>query len=73
MSVDRLLVILTKLDYMYPYHQSIGFLMQRAGYPEKSCAKLHELGLSHDFYLAHGMQQPKYSKDWRLFYPNDFR
>ena len=36
MAVDRLLVILKKYDYVYPYHQSIGFLMQKAGYPEKS-------------------------------------
>jgi hypothetical protein len=71
MSVDRLLAILKKLDYLYPYHQSIGFLMQRAGYPEKSCAKLRALGLNHDFYLTHGLKKPEYSKDWRLYYPND--
>ena len=72
-SIDRILAILKKLDYVYPYHQSIGFLMQKTGYPEKSCAKLSALGLSHDFYLAHGLQQPEYSKNWRLFYPKDFR
>ncbi len=73
MAVDRLLVILKKLDYVYPYHQSIGFLMQKAGYPEKSYAKLRALGLNHNFYLAHGIQQPEYSTDWRLFHPRAFR
>lgn len=73
MSVDQLLAILKKLDYVYPYHQPIGFLMQKTGYPEKSCAKVRALGLNHDFYLAHGLQQPEYSKDWRLFYPKDLR
>jgi predicted transcriptional regulator of viral defense system len=73
MSLDRLLAILKKLDYVYPYHQCIGFLMQKTGHPEKSCAKLRALGLNHDFYLAHGLQQPEYSKDWRLFYPKDFK
>jgi predicted transcriptional regulator of viral defense system len=72
MDADRLLAILKKLDYVYPYHQAIGFLMQKAGYPEKSYAKLRALGLSHDFHLAHGLQQPEYSKDWRLFYPKNF-
>jgi predicted transcriptional regulator of viral defense system len=72
MSVDRLLAILKKLDHAYPYHQSIGFLMQKTGYPEKSCAKLRALGLNYDFYLAHGMQQPAYSNDWRLFHPKKF-
>ena len=56
-----------------PYHQPIGFLMQNAGYPEESCAKLRELGLNPDFYLAHALRQPEYSKDWRLFYPKDLR
>ena len=68
-SIDRLTRILRGLDYRYPYHQSIGFLMQQAGYPEHSYAKLRELGLEHDFYLDYGMQQPAYSREWRVFYP----
>jgi hypothetical protein len=71
-SVDRLLNILKRLDYTYPYHQSIGFLMQRAGYAEEDYAKLRSLGLNHDFYLAHGIQAPQYSEEWRLFHPKDF-
>jgi predicted transcriptional regulator of viral defense system len=70
-SVDRLVAILKQLAYVYPYHQPIGFLMQRAGYPEPGIDQLRALGLNHDFYLAHGLQQPEYSKDWRLFYPKD--
>ena len=73
MKVNRLLAILKNLDYVYPYHQAIGFLMHKTGYPEQSCAKLRALGLKYDFYLAHGLQRPEYSKDWRLFYPKDFR
>ena len=69
MSVDRLLKTLKTLDYVYPYHQSIGFLMQKANYPEKSYAQLSAIGLNHDFYLAHDIKKPNYSKDWRLFYP----
>jgi predicted transcriptional regulator of viral defense system len=73
MSADQLVDILKKLDYVYPYHQSIGFLMQKAGYPEKRLVQLRALGLHHDFYLAHGLQQLEYSKDWRQFYPKDLR
>ncbi|HET6161260.1 MAG TPA: hypothetical protein VFE34_23160 [Dongiaceae bacterium] len=68
-SVDRLLKILKDLDYRYPYHQSIGFLMQKVGYPQHSYAKLRALGLHHDFYLDYNMQQPAYSPDWRLYHP----
>ena len=70
-SVERLLKILKSLDYVYPYHQSIGFLMQKADYPDKSYAELRAIGLSYDFYLAHDIKQPKYSEDWRLFYPKE--
>jgi hypothetical protein len=73
MSVTRLLAILKALDHAYPYHQPIGFLMQKAGYSAEIYTQLRELGLHHDFYLTHGIQQPKYSKAWRLFYPRTLK
>jgi predicted transcriptional regulator of viral defense system len=72
-SVDRLLSLLDALDHVYPYHQAIGFLMERAGYNSDVCAKLAARGLKHDFYLAHGMEKPGYSKSWRLYYPQDLK
>jgi predicted transcriptional regulator of viral defense system len=71
-STNRLVATLKKLDYVYPYHQAVGFLMERAGSDDKYCAMFRQLGLEHDFYLAHGMQQPEYSREWRLFYPKGF-
>jgi len=68
-SVDRLLEVLKRLDYVYPYHQAIGFLMETSGYPEGAYAKMRQFGLHHDFYLVHGMKEREYSKEWRLFYP----
>jgi predicted transcriptional regulator of viral defense system len=72
-SCQRLLDTLKKLEHRYPYHQAIGFLMQKAGYPEECFAQLRALGLNHDFYLDHSMREPKYSKDWRLFYPKELK
>jgi hypothetical protein len=69
MSVDRLISTLATLDYVYPYHQAIGFLMQKAGHPEKSFSKLRAMGLNYDFYLTHEMKEPAYSKEWRLYHP----
>lgn len=72
LSVDRLLSILNDLDYVYPYHQAIGFLMEFAGYPPQFHEPLRARGLNWDFYLEHGMKSPKYSEKWRLYYPRTF-
>lgn len=75
-SVERLARILQELNYIYPYHQAIGFLMERAGYSSHQYAKLKNekdgFPLEHDFYLTHGMIRPEYDSSWRLFYPTGF-
>jgi len=64
-----LVAMLSKLDYMYPYHQAIGFYMQKAGYPDEQLTGLRAKGFSHDFYLAHNMENRVYNSDWRIFIP----
>jgi predicted transcriptional regulator of viral defense system len=71
-SVSGLMAILKKLDYVYPYHQAIGFYLEKADYPGRAVAEFQKLGLRHDFYLAHGLAETDYSSKWRLFYPKGF-
>lgn len=71
-SIDLLIDTLVKLDYLYPYHQSIGFLMELSGYGEICTRHLRNLGLDFDFYLQHGLKDPDYNPNWRLFIPKGF-
>jgi len=68
-SVTKLIALLNKFNYIYPYHQSIGFYLKHAGYTEADqlLAKLD--GVKFDFYLCHGLKDPAFDPDWRVFFP----
>ncbi len=69
-SAKQLVSVLLKLDYIYPYHQAIGFYMQRAGYEDSALKVIRESNpIEYDFYLANEMKEKDYSKEWRLYFP----
>ena len=71
-SVNVLAATLDKLNYVYPYHQAIGFYLERAGYKPTQLDLLRRFPMKFDFYLMHGMKETQYVKDWRLHIPKDF-
>jgi len=71
-SVNTLVATLKKLDYVYPYHQAIGFYMQRAGYEANRYERLRSLGIGLDFYLAHDIRDRDFDSYWRLYFPKGF-
>ena len=71
-SVNRLTALLQKLNYIYPYHQAIGFYLERAGYKTEFVSLLRRFPMDFDFYLAHDMGQNDYVREWRLYIPKGF-
>jgi predicted transcriptional regulator of viral defense system len=71
-SVNRLAAMLQKLKYSYPYHQAIGFYLQRASYKPSSLDLLRRFPMEFDFYLSHQMGKTDFIKEWRLYVPKGF-
>jgi hypothetical protein len=71
-SVNRLTAYLRKLRYVYPYHQAIGFYLERAGYDAPLLTLLEHFPIEYDFYLQHAMVSPVLNKRWRLYVPKGF-
>jgi hypothetical protein len=71
-SINRLMPILRKLDFAYPYHQAIGYYLERAGYKSSQLNLVRRLPIEYDFYLTHEMGETRYVKEWRLFVPHGF-
>lgn len=71
-SVNALGAMLKKLDFGYPYHQAIGFYLERAGYRSSSLDLVRRFPMKFDFYLTHEMAETRYDKTWRLYVPKGF-
>lgn len=72
-STNKLVSYLRKLNYTYPYHQAIGFYLERTGkYSDSQIALLRRFEMEYDFYLAHDVKDVDYVKSWRLFVPKGF-
>jgi predicted transcriptional regulator of viral defense system len=72
LSVNKLIPMLRRLDFTYPYHQAIGYYLERAGYKSSQLDLVRRLPMEHDFYLTHEMGETRYEPTWRLFVPNGF-
>ena len=71
-SVNRIIALLRKLEYSYPYHQAIGFYLTRAGgFKPEAVERLKRFGMKHDFFLCNGIKKSDalYCEDWKLYYP----
>lgn len=68
-SINKLVAILDKLNFIYPYHQAIGFYLEKAGLESKRLEAFRLRKKQFDFYLTYEMLEKEYSEAWRLYYP----
>ncbi|MBN1588885.1 MAG: hypothetical protein JW888_05165 [Pirellulales bacterium] len=73
-SVNKMAAYLKKLAFNYPYHQAVGFYLERTGACKASQIELlREFPMEFDFYLTYEMRDPDYNERWRLFIPKGFQ
>jgi predicted transcriptional regulator of viral defense system len=69
-SINKLIAYLKRIGHAYPFHQAIGFYLEKAGvYSESQLELVRRIPMKYDFYLEHGMKDPDYSSNWKLFFP----
>jgi hypothetical protein len=69
-SVPRIIDLLDKLAYAYPYHQAIGFYLEATGrFSNEDLQPLQNMPMRFNFYLANNMSEIAYSDRWRMNYP----
>ena len=65
---------ITRDNYIYPYHQAVGFYLERAGVYDEDClSSFRSEPMNYNFYLTHRMGTTAYSPRWRLFHPAGLR
>lgn len=61
---------LAKLDFVYLYHQAIGWYMQKAGYSQKQLKNIRSRPRLRHFYLTHKIHTPVFDSEWQIFVPS---
>jgi len=72
LSVNAMAAMLKRMSYGYPYHQCVGFYLERAGYKSSLVDLFRNQPMERDFYLTHDMGRTSYVSKWRLHVPEGF-
>lgn len=71
LSINKLSSYLNELDFLYPYHQVIGFYLENSGaYPETVLEKIQKrFPIKRKMYLVYGEKELSFSEKWGVYYP----
>ena len=71
-DVDKLVYYYNQMHYIYPYHQALGFYLEKAGYEKQALVPFLKMKQVHKFYLTYNMRFTEFDPRWNLFYPRGF-
>lgn len=68
-NIKKLLFYYQEMNFTYPYHQSIGFYLEKAGYGKNDFIPFLEMKQEFKFYLSYNIRFKEFSPHWNLYYP----
>jgi len=69
-NLTKLVETYRKLKFIYPYSQSIGFFLEKAGMTKHASAFLEEFPPEYSFFIDHDAKSFwRYDEKWKLYYP----
>tara|TARA_R110000868_G_scaffold240864_2_gene495457 strand:+ start:373 stop:1260 length:888 start_codon:yes stop_codon:yes gene_type:complete len=60
---------LDQLDYIYPYHQLVGFYLDLAGFGEEELKQFLDKKSNINFYQTYNLSNKKLNTKWGIYYP----
>lgn len=69
LSSNKFMVTYKSLPFIYPYHQAIGFYLQKTGYTGRLLEELSKMSMTYKFYLDYEMKEKSYDERWKIWYP----
>lgn len=72
-SVPILIEYLNEINFAYPYHQALGFYLEKAGYRGKTITRLDKDYAKTKFYLDYEMNSQLFDKKWQVYYPREMK
>ena len=69
-DTTKLQTYLAQLNFVYPFHQAIGWYMETAGYSEEQVQGIRSLPILRRFYLTNKMSESTFNETWQIYVPS---
>lgn len=71
-DTKKLYDYLNQLNYIYPYHQLIGFYLEKANFDEKRYTLFYQKISDFKFYLTYNISNKQFDEKWKIYFPKGF-